>query len=99
VAGHIHAPEIDLPPATTGDFSFTPDASAITYLARKGGAVNRHIQPLDGSPARVTAASNDDVGAEVSPDGSQIAYRRGRTESDVVLLRDGAATLRVGTPR
>jgi len=84
--------EIDVPPDTTGDLSFTPDGSAITYLARKGGAVNRHIHPLDGSPARVTAASNDDVGAMVSPDGSQIAYRQGRTESDVVLLRDAAAS-------
>ncbi len=81
-------------PAATGDLSFARDGSAITYLARKGGAVNRHIQPLDGSPPRLTPASNDDVGGVVSPDGSQIAFRRPRTDSDVVLLRDGPAPRR-----
>ena len=85
--------DIDVPPAAS-DLSFTPDGAAITYLARKGGAVSRHIYPLDGSPPRVTAASNDDVGGVVSPDGSQIAFLRGRTDSDVVLVRDGAAPRR-----
>jgi eukaryotic-like serine/threonine-protein kinase len=86
---------IDVDPAATGvGLSFTRDGSAIMYFARKGGAVNRHIQPLDGSPPRVTPASNDDVDGVVSPDGSQIAFRRGRTDSDVVLLRDGPAPRR-----
>jgi serine/threonine protein kinase len=86
---------IDVDPAATGvGLSFTPDGFAIMYFARKGAAVNRHIQPLDGSPPRVTPASNDDVDGVVSPDGSQIAFRRGRADSDVVLLRDGAAPRR-----
>ena len=67
-----------------------PDGSAVSYLARKAGALSIFIQPLDGSAPRVTAAPGDADGAQVSPDGSTVAVRRSHTDSDVVLLRDGA---------
>jgi Tol biopolymer transport system component len=76
--------------ADAGDAAFTPDGSAIRYLARKNGTLNLYIQPIDGSAPRVTAAPNDALGGLVSPDGSTVAVRSGRTDSDVVLLRDGA---------
>ena len=90
---------LDADPEALRDIAFSPDGSAIRYLARKGGVIQQYIQPLDGSPPRVVTASNDDVGAKVSPDGSQIAVLQTRTDSDVVLLRDSAATRRVGASR
>jgi Tol biopolymer transport system component len=78
-------------PGGAGDIAFTPDGSAVSYLARKGGTLSRFIQPLDGSAPSVTTAPGDALGARVSPDGSQVALRRTQVDSDVVLLRDGAA--------
>ena len=83
------APTRDLDAAADADLrGFTPDGSAVSYLARKGGVVSLFVQPLDGSPPRVMAAP---AAGRVSPDGSKIAVLRTRTDSDVVLLRDGAA--------
>ena len=72
------------------DLAFMPDGSAVSYLARKGGTLSLYIQPLDGSAPHITAAPGRAPGALVSPDGTQVAVRRARTDSDVVLLRDGA---------
>ena len=50
-----------------------------------------HIQPLDGSPSRLGESADLDLDGRVSPDGSKVAVMRQRVDSDVVLLRDGAA--------
>ena len=77
-------------PADADEVTFTPDGSAVSYLARQTGTLSVFTQPLDGSAPRVTPAHADADGAKVSPDGSTVAVRRSRTDSDVVLLRDGA---------
>jgi Tol biopolymer transport system component/predicted Ser/Thr protein kinase len=79
-------------PAAAGSPKFRPDGSAVSYLARKAGTLSIVVQPLDGSAQRVTPASGDTDGgpARVSPDGSKVAVRQTHTDSDVVLLRDGA---------
>ena len=80
-----------LAPEMTGAFRFTPDGSAIVYGERKDGTTVMHIQPLDGSPSRVSESADLDLDGQVSPDGSKVAVMRQRVDSDVVLLRDGAA--------
>lgn len=76
--------------ADADNLRFTPDGSAVSYLARKAGTMSIHVQPLDGSAPRLMAAPDDAANAQVSPDGSQIAVLRSRNDSDVVLLRDSA---------
>ena len=78
-------------PEMTGAFRFTSDGSAIVYGERKDGTTVMHIQPLDGSPSRVSESADLDLDGQVSPDGSKVAVMRQRVDSDVVLLRDGAA--------
>jgi len=80
-----------LPPEITGGFRFTPDGSAIVYGERKDQTTRMHTQPLDGSPSRVSESADLDLDGRLSPDGSKVAVMRQRVDSDVVLLRDGAA--------
>jgi hypothetical protein len=49
------------------------------------------MQPLDGSAPRVMASAEVNFEGRLSPDGSKVAVMRQRVDSDVVLLRDGAA--------
>jgi Tol biopolymer transport system component len=74
-----------------GEIRFTPDGSAIAYSARVNGADDIRVQPLDGAPphAITSFANGRIVRFRWSPDGSQLAILRERTDSDVVLLRDG----------
>ena len=80
-----------LPTEFTGNFRFTPDGSTIAYPVRKDGGTSIQIQPLDGSAPRLMASADINFDGRVSPDGSKIAVLRQRVDSDVVLLRDGAA--------
>jgi Tol biopolymer transport system component len=75
-----------------GDVRFTPDGAAVAYVAREGSVDNIRIQPLDGSmPGVITSFSGGRIARfRWSPDGSQLALLRQRTDSDVVLLRDTA---------
>jgi Tol biopolymer transport system component len=51
---------------------------------------NLWLQPLDNSPYRQLTHFTSERIAQFafSPDGSQIAFEHGHTESDAVLLRD-----------
>ena len=81
----------DLPGEFTGDLAFTPAGGAIAYLLRHDGRTSIRIQPLDGSAPRVMALGEINFDGRLSPDGSKVAVMRQRLDSDVMLLRDGAA--------
>ena len=84
----------DLPIEFTGDLNFTREGGAIAYLLRSDGRTSIQIQPLDGSAPRVMASGEVNFEGRLSPDGSKVAVMRQRVDSDVVLLRDGAAHAR-----
>ena len=69
---------------------FTPDGKAVAYTVHEKGVDNLWLQPLDSSPYRQLTHFTSERIAQFafSPDGSQIAFERGHTESDAVLLRD-----------
>jgi Tol biopolymer transport system component len=69
---------------------FTGDGKAVAYTVHEKGVDNLWIQPLDSSPYRqLTHFTSERIGQfAFSPDGSQLAFERGHTESDAVLLRD-----------
>ena len=70
---------------------FTPDDNAIVFRLRaKNGVDNLWAQPLDGSPAHfLTTFKSDQIkDFHWSPDGKRLGIVRGRTESNVVLIRD-----------
>jgi Tol biopolymer transport system component/predicted Ser/Thr protein kinase len=76
-----------------GNLRFVPDGSAVAYSVRVNGADNIRVQPLDGAAPRVITAFSDRRIAHFrwSPDGSKLAVLRERSDSDVVVLRDGEA--------
>jgi serine/threonine protein kinase/Tol biopolymer transport system component len=81
---------MDADPRSTLSEVFTPDGKGITYVVREKGVDNLWIQPLDGSPKRqLTHFTAELIGTfDYSLDGSKIAFDRGHTESDAILLRD-----------
>jgi len=83
---------IEVPDEQTGSIAFTPDGSGIAYIVRRNGTDSIQVQPLDGSPPRtfMTLAGAGLSRFRWSPDGSKLAGIRQRTDSDVVLLRDGS---------
>jgi serine/threonine protein kinase len=68
---------------------FTPDGRAVAYGVRINGVDNLWAQPLDGSPAHFITFFKSDriVDFHWSPDGKELGIVRGRTESNVVLIR------------
>jgi len=69
---------------------FTADGKAVAYTVHEKGVDNLWLQPLDGSPYRQLTHFTSERIAQFafSRDGSQIAFERGHTESDAVLVRD-----------
>src|SRR5579872_1644881 len=80
------------PRALTNPLAFTPDGKGIAYVVREKGVDNLWEQPLDHSPYRqLTHFTGERIWQfRYSQDGSKIAFERGHTESDAVLLRDAA---------
>jgi Tol biopolymer transport system component len=80
----------DVDPRASGPFSFTPDGKSVAYTVHEKGVDNLWLQPLDNAPYRQLTHFTSERIAQFafSPDGSQIAFERGHTESDAVLLRD-----------
>jgi Tol biopolymer transport system component len=68
---------------------FTPDGKALAYIIRVSGVDNIWVQPLDGSPAYpLTSFNSDEISAfHWSPSGDKLGLIRGRTDSNVVLIR------------
>jgi serine/threonine protein kinase/Tol biopolymer transport system component/tetratricopeptide (TPR) repeat protein len=72
---------------------WTPAADAITYVDNRDGVSNIWLQPLDGTSAR--PLTKFDWGTVFSFDwdkSGRLAYSRGLSTSDVVLIRDTAKT-------
>jgi eukaryotic-like serine/threonine-protein kinase len=71
---------------------FTPDGKGVAYVVREKGVDNIWIQPLDGSPYRQLTHFTSELISSYgfSPDGTKIAFNRGHTESDAILLRDAS---------
>jgi Tol biopolymer transport system component len=70
--------------------AFTPDGKAFAYVATQDGVSNLWVQPLDGGPAKpMTFFKSDRIDDfAFSHDGKKLALLRGRTNRDVVLIRD-----------
>ena len=68
---------------------WSPDGRAVTYVDNRGGVSNIWSQPLDGSPARplTNFKAAQILSFAWSRDGS-LAYSRGITASEVVLITD-----------
>ena len=81
----------DLPASVFPDtpIRWTPDGKALTFVDNQGGAGNLWVQPVDGGPKR--PLTNFTWGQIYSFDWSRdgrLAYSRGLSSSDVVILRD-----------
>ena len=85
---------LDADPRISGRTVFTPDGKAVAYPVTVGGVQNVWVQPLDGSHGRqITNFPTEEIGGfHYSPDGKSMLLVRRHFESDVVLLRDTAAS-------
>jgi serine/threonine protein kinase/Tol biopolymer transport system component len=81
---------LDADPRSALSWVFMPDGRGIAYVVREKGVDNLWVQPLDGSANRQLTHFTSELIAtyDFSPDGSKIAFDRGHTESDAILLRD-----------
>jgi Tol biopolymer transport system component len=63
---------------------------SIAYSITENGATNLWKQPLDGDPPRQLTDFKSELINDFhwSPDGKQLAFTRGHTDADVVLIRD-----------
>jgi Tol biopolymer transport system component len=70
--------------------SWTPDGRAITYCASTGGTSNLWSQPIaGGAPKKLTDFKENGIWRYAwSRDGKELAFSRGSSTSDVVLLKD-----------
>jgi serine/threonine protein kinase len=78
---------LDIP---SGNHSWSPGGTAITYVDDKSGVDNIWSQPLDGSPPTQLTYFRDLSIQQFdwSPDGKRVVMSRGETTFDVVLLRN-----------
>jgi eukaryotic-like serine/threonine-protein kinase len=69
---------------------FVPDGKNVAYIVREKGVDNLWLLPLDGSPKRQLTHFTSELISSVafSPDGSKVAFDRGHSESDAILLKD-----------
>ena len=67
-----------------------PDGKGVAYTVKEKGVDSLWVQPLDSTPShQLTHFTSDQIYTfRFSRDGSKIAFERGHTESDAVLLRD-----------
>jgi serine/threonine protein kinase len=76
-------------PRTISGPVFTSNGKMLTYAIAEKGVDNIWIQPLDGSRGhQLTHFTSEQInGFRWSPDGKNLAVLRGRTKSNIVLLR------------
>ena len=69
---------------------FTPDSKALAYTMHVNGVDNIWAQPLDGAAAYpITSFKSDEIhDFHWSPNGERLGLVRGRTDSNVVLIRE-----------
>ena len=68
---------------------WSPDGSALDYVAVQGGSSNIWRQPLNGgAPRQLTRSAEDSIIYFAwNRSGTKLAYIRGRADSDVMLFR------------
>ena len=81
---------LDVDPRISTAAQFTSDGKAVAYGIRENGVDNIWVQPIDGSVGRQITKFNQEqiLSFHWSPDGQSLGILRGRTDSDVVLLRE-----------
>jgi eukaryotic-like serine/threonine-protein kinase len=69
---------------------FTPDGKSLAYIIHVNGVDNIWAQPIDGTAGfPITSFKSDEiVDFHWSPSGDRLGIVRGRTESNVVLIRE-----------
>ena len=72
------------------NYEFTPDGKGIAYIIRDKGVDNLWMRPLDGGASRqLTHFTSELISSfAFSLDGNKVAFDRGHSESDAILLRD-----------
>jgi len=93
-SGQAQARMLNPNPHIAAGPQFTPDGKSLIYSVRVNGVDNLWVQSLDGSAGRqITSFPTDQITRfHWSPDGKTLGILRQHTESDVVLLRESAAT-------
>ena len=71
-------------------FLWAADGRSLLYTKNEGGVDNIWNQPiLGGTPKQVTHFNSEQIwGFDLSRDGKRLVMRRGRTQEDVVLIRN-----------
>ena len=80
---------IELPPTIfPRKIQWVPDGTALSYFVGADGVDNLWVQPLDGSPAKqITDFKSEQIhNYGWSRDGTHIAFSRGFSTSDVVMI-------------
>jgi Tol biopolymer transport system component/predicted Ser/Thr protein kinase len=77
----------DLP---DGPVQWTPDGRSLLYVKGGAGVSNLWSQPIpEGTPKQITHFNNEMIyDFSLSPDGLRVLMTRGRSSSDVMLIRD-----------
>jgi Tol biopolymer transport system component len=83
-------PRLGSSTGSTGPLKFTPEGNALAYVAHVSGVDNIWAQPIDGrSPYPLTHFKSDWIPYfDWSPSGKRVGIVRGRTDSNVVLIRE-----------
>ena len=81
-------------PRAGGEIRYTADGQAIGYFIREKGQYALWVAPVDGAPGHVVTGFTPEriLDFHWSPDGKKLALLRFHRDSDVVLLRESAAT-------
>jgi tricorn protease-like protein len=88
-SSHAVVARIDPPKGAVSALQFLNDLSFAVAL-RENGVDNLWVYPIAGGPGRQVTHFKSDYIFEFhfSPDAKNIALARGRTDSDIVLIRD-----------
>ncbi len=85
-------PDVPINASKSTPVRWSPDGSALDYVAVTGGFSNLWRQALNGGAPRQLTASGEDqiIYFAWSPDGTKLAYIRGRAASDVMIFHRAA---------
>jgi eukaryotic-like serine/threonine-protein kinase len=81
---------LDFDPRHVGLLRFSPDGKGVVYPIREKGVDNLWLQPLDGGPGRqiTNFTALKIYSYQWSHDGKNLAFVRGESPTDLVLIQD-----------